>query len=60
MSRGLTEADLRQDFDKYNQFVQEISARYKVAPLFADSPEDTSAPQYTAEATFSYQVHTSV
>lgn len=60
MSRGLTESDLRQDFDKYNQVVQDMSARYKVAPLFADSPEDTAAPQYTAEASFSYQVHASI
>jgi hypothetical protein len=54
----LTEKDLLWNFEQWRKFIEDMETPYKTLPSFGEAGKEESAePQYTSEATFSYEVH---
>jgi len=57
-NQPITEKELLKDFENYRKILREIESLYGVLP--DEAPGKVDEPNYVTEATFSYQVHSSI
>lgn len=58
INHPVTEKELLKDFERYRKILQELESLYGVLP--PETPGKVEEPNYVSEATFSYQVHSSL
>jgi len=51
----VSEDDLRQNFERYQKFLEDLNRRYAIEPVVVSS--GSAGEDYTAEAAFVYEVH---